>query len=66
LAAVARVSAAQPDQDLIVIALEKEWEPDLRGIRTRNPYYSGRVSEVRALWYRGGQVQENRVYAGGV
>jgi len=60
LALVAKASSKHRDKVFLVVAAEKNYEPDAPGIRIRSPYYQSRLSRVHGWAYMNGQITGKR------
>lgn len=63
LAAARAVTAQHPGKQVVVLTLDKAWEPQKVGPRARSEYYGGRPTRVRGWLVTGGQVPAARQYA---
>lgn len=63
LTASRAMTAQHPNKQLVVLALDKAWEPQKVGPRARSEYYGGRPSRVRGWLVENGDVLPEREYA---
>ena len=50
-----QLTAEHIGKDLVILALEKKWEPKVLGLRTRNQYYKCRPTKIHGVQCRDGR-----------
>ncbi len=58
---LANVSTQYPDKDIVAITLDKVYERQNKGIRSRNEYYFGTPSTIKGYLFKEGQEKEEKL-----
>lgn len=59
--AILQVSSDQPDKVIAFVTIDKSYNPQKDGVRSKNPYYAGELNKVTGTLYKAGQVIDSLI-----